>query len=82
MSHLILVSIGFGNVIMGDRTVAIISPNSPPMKRLQEEAKSKGQLIDAAQDRRRGALVVTDRHHLILSTIGVEILSQRLLAGA
>ncbi len=82
MSHPILVRIDFGNVIMGERSVAIISPDSPPMKRLQEEAKSKDQLIDATKGCRIGALMMTDRHHLILSTIGVEILSQRLLAGA
>jgi len=82
MSHPILVRIDFGNVTVGERTVDIISADSPPVKRLPEEAKSKDQLIDTTEGCRTGALLVTDRHHLILSTIGVEILSQRLLAGA
>jgi hypothetical protein len=75
----ILVNIGFGNVVASARVVAIIIPGSAPMKRLREEAKKRGKLIDATEGRRTRSIIVTDSDHIILSGLQAETITQRFL---
>ncbi len=73
-----LLNIGFGNVVRADRVVAIVNPSSAPMKRLREEARVAGKLVDATQGRRTRAIVITDSDHIILSAIQAETVAHRL----
>jgi hypothetical protein len=75
----ILVNIGFGNVIASARVIAIITPASAPMKRLREEARKRGKLIDATEGRRTRSIIVTDSDHIILSALQAETITQRFL---
>lgn len=77
-----MLNVGFGNMVAIDRIVAIVSPESAPMKRLREEAKNAKKLIDATQGRRTRSLIITDSDHLILSAVQVETLSNRFANGA
>ena len=77
-----LINIGFGNVVVAERIVAVILPSSSPARRLKDDAKNEGRLVDATQGRRTRSLIVTDSHHVILSAVQVEPLPQRLSAGA
>ncbi|AEH50162.1 DUF370 domain-containing protein [Pseudothermotoga thermarum] len=72
-----LINIGFGNVISGDRVIAIVNPESAPLKRLKEEAKEEGKLIDATYGRKTRAILITDSNHIILSAIQPETIAQR-----
>lgn len=72
-----LVNIGYGNMVMASKVVAILSPESAPMRRLKEEAKERKMLIDATQGRKTRALIITDSDHVILSAVQVETLMQR-----
>lgn len=72
-----LINIGFGNVLMASRIVAILSPASAPMKRLKEEARQNHKLLDATQGRRTRAIIVTDSDHVILSAVQPETVAQR-----
>ncbi len=74
-----LINIGFGNVVSAEKVVAIVSPESSPMKRLREEARGKGKLIDATQGRKTRAIIITDSDHIILSAIQAETIVQRFL---
>jgi len=65
---------------VSSRVVAIVSPQSAPMKRLKEEARSAGKLIDATQGRRTRSIVITDSDHVILSAIQAETIAQRFAA--
>lgn len=76
MSHR-LVHIGFGNMVVADRVVAIISPSSAPIKRLREEAREAGLLVDATQGRKTRAILVMDSKHVIISAIQPETISGR-----
>lgn len=71
------VNIGFGNVVMSSRVLAVIQPSSAPIKRLKEEAREAGKLIDATQGRRTRSIIITDSNHVILSAIQVETMAQR-----
>ena len=73
----VLVNIGFGNVVSVSRVVAIITPGSSPMKRLRDEAKKRGKLIDATEGRRTRSIIVTDSDHIILSALQTETITQR-----
>ncbi|MGD8627797.1 MAG: DUF370 domain-containing protein [bacterium] len=73
-----LISIGFGNVVASDKIVAIITPGSSPIRRLKDQAKKKGKLVDATQGRRTRSIIVTDSDHVVLSAIGCETITQRL----
>lgn len=75
-----LLNIGFGSTVIADRVVAIVSPNSAPMKRLKDEAKEDKRLVDATHGRRTRAIIVTDSNHVILSAIQSETISQRFAA--
>ncbi|MEJ2656124.1 MAG: DUF370 domain-containing protein [Desulfobacterales bacterium] len=72
-----LLNIGFGNTVVAERVVAIVSPNSAPMKRLKDEAKEERRLIDATQGRRTRSIIVMDSNHIVLSAIQAETISQR-----
>ncbi|HOJ87954.1 MAG TPA: DUF370 domain-containing protein [Pseudothermotoga sp.] len=72
-----LINIGFGNVISGDRVIAIVNPESAPLKRLKDEAKDEGKLIDATYGRKTRAILITDSNHIILSAIQPETIAQR-----
>lgn len=77
----ILVNIGFGNVVSASRVIAIVTPGSAPMKRLREEARRQGRLVDATEGRRTRSIIVTDSDHIILSALQVETITQRFLEG-
>lgn len=72
-----LINIGFGNIVSGDRVVAIVSPESAPIKRIVQEARDKGLLIDATCGRRTRAVIITDSDHIILSAILTETIAGR-----
>ncbi len=73
-----MLNIGFGNTVVSDRVVAVVSPASAPMKRLREEAKVNSRLIDATQGRRTRSIIITDSNHVVLSAIQAETISQRM----
>lgn len=73
-----LVNIGFGNMVSGSRIIAIVSPESAPIKRIMQEARDRGMLIDATYGRRTRAVIVTDSDHIILSAIQPETVAHRL----
>ena len=73
-----LINIGFGNMVSAERTVAVISPDSAPVKRLIREAEDKGLLVNATYGRRTRAVIVMDSKHVILSAITPEKLAVRL----
>jgi regulator of extracellular matrix RemA (YlzA/DUF370 family) len=77
----VLVNIGFGNVVATSRVVAVVTPASSPMKKLREEAKKTGRLIDATEGRRTRSMIVTDSNHIILSALQAETITQRLTGG-
>ncbi|MFH0845012.1 MAG: DUF370 domain-containing protein [Pseudomonadota bacterium] len=72
-----LVNIGFGNSVVSKRVVAIISPNTAPIKRLKDEARQEKRLIDATHGRRTRSVIITDSNHIILSAIQSETIAQR-----
>lgn len=72
-----LVNVGFGNMVAIDRVIAIVDPGSAPMKRLKDEAKQAGKLIDATNGRRTRSIIVTDSDHIVLSAIQTETIAQR-----
>ena len=74
-----LVNIGFGNMVSANRMVAIVSPESAPIKRIIQDAKEKGTLIDATHGRRTRAVVITDSDHIILTYLQSETLANRIL---
>ncbi|MBE7000071.1 MAG: DUF370 domain-containing protein [Clostridia bacterium] len=73
-----LVNIGFGNMVSANRMIAIISPESAPIKRMIQEAREKGMLIDASCGRRTRAVLMSDSGHVILSAIQSETIANRL----
>ena len=72
-----LINIGFGNMVSAVRLVAIVSPESAPIKRIIQDAKERGMLIDATYGRRTRAVIVTDSGHVILSAIQPETIANR-----
>ena len=72
-----LISLGFNNVVVKDRIVAVVSPDAAPMKRLKNEAKRNNKLIDATSGRRTRAVIVTDSDHVILASIQPDTIAQR-----
>ena len=77
----ILVNIGFGNVVASAKVVAIVTPGSAPMKRMREEARKEGKLVDATQGRRTRSIIITDSNHIILSALQAETITQRFIEG-
>lgn len=74
-----LVNVGFGNYVLASRVVAIVNPTSSPMRRLRDDAKAEGRLVDVSQGRKTRAILVTDSNHVILSAISADTLGQRML---
>ncbi len=72
-----LLNIGFGSTVVADRIVAIVQPNSAPMKRLRDEAKDNKRLVDTTQGRKTRAMIIMDSNHVVLSAIQAETISQR-----
>ncbi len=72
-----LINIGFGNSIVSERVIAIVSPASAPMKRLKDEARDSGRLVDATQGRRTRSIIIMDSNHVVLSAIQAETIAQR-----
>ena len=76
-----LLNIGYGNVVSAARVVVVVSPDSAPMKRLKDDARDRGKLVDATQGRRTRSILVTDTDHVILSALSAETLAERLETG-
>ncbi len=76
-----LVNIGFGNIVSANRIIAIVSPESAPIKRIVAEARDRGSLIDATYGRRTRAVIITDSDHVILSAVHPETVANRLYRG-
>lgn len=72
-----LVNIGFGNVISAQRVVAVVGPGSLPIKKMREEAKGRGKLVDATEGRKTRSIIITDSDHVVLSALQVETITQR-----
>ncbi|MCI5905170.1 MAG: DUF370 domain-containing protein [Oscillospiraceae bacterium] len=73
-----LINIGFGNMISASRLITIVSPESAPIKRIIQDAKDKGMLIDATYGRRTRAVIIMDSDHVILSAVQPETVAGRL----
>lgn len=73
-----LLNIGFGNMVSSDRLIAIVSPDSAPIKRMIQESREKGLLIDGTYGRRTRAVILMDSDHVILSAIQPETIANRL----
>lgn len=73
-----LINIGFGNIVSANRLVAIVSPESAPIKRIIQEARDRGMLIDATYGRRTRAVIITDSDHVILSAVQPETVANRM----
>ena len=72
-----LINIGWGNMVSASRLVAIVSPESAPIKRIMQDAKEQGTLIDATYGRRTRAVILTDSDHVILSALQPETVANR-----
>jgi regulator of extracellular matrix RemA (YlzA/DUF370 family) len=75
-----LINIGFGNIVSANRIISIVSPESAPIKRIIQEARDRGMLIDATYGRRTRAVIITDSDHIILSAVQPETVAHRLVA--
>lgn len=73
-----LINIGFGNMVSSNRLVAVVSPESAPIKRIVQDAKEKGMLVDATHGRRTRAVIVTDSGHIILTYLQAETVANRM----
>ncbi|MDQ0416464.1 hypothetical protein SAMN04487866_11026 [Thermoactinomyces sp. DSM 45891] len=73
-----LINIGFGNIVSANRIISIVSPDSAPIKRIIQEARERGVLIDATYGRRTRAVIITDSDHVVLSAVQPETVAHRL----
>ena len=73
-----LINIGFGNIVSANRIVTIVSPESAPIKRIIQDARDKGSLIDATYGKRTRAVIITDSDHVVLSAVQPETVAARL----
>ncbi|MEL7601766.1 MAG: DUF370 domain-containing protein [Bacillota bacterium] len=73
-----LINIGFGNIVSANRLLAIVSPDSAPIKRIVQEARERGRLIDATYGRRTRAVIMMDSGHVVLSAVQPETVAHRL----
>ena len=73
-----LIPIGYGSVVSAERLVAVVSPESAPVKRIVQDARDRGMLIDATYGRRCKAVIITDSDHIVLSAISPETIGNRL----
>lgn len=74
-----LLNVGFGGTVVADEVIAILSPNSAPMKRLRDDARDENRLIDATHGRRTRSIIITKTNHIVLSAMQAETISQRFL---
>ena len=74
-----LINIGFANMVSANRLVAIVSPESAPIKRIIQDARESGSLIDATYGRRTRAVIITDSDHIILSAVQPETVANRIV---
>ncbi len=72
------INIGFGNIVSSDRLIAVVSPESAPIKRIVQDARDNGKLIDATYGRRTRAVIIMDSEHVILSSVQPETVAGRL----
>ena len=77
-----LINIGFGSMVSAARLLAVVSPNSAPVKRLIQEARDRGMLIDASYGHKTKAVIIMDTDHLILSAVEPEVILERAEAQA
>ncbi|HBI74018.1 MAG TPA: hypothetical protein DDY59_12645 [Lachnospiraceae bacterium] len=73
-----LINVGFGNMVSSNKIVAIVSPESAPIKRIIQEARERGSLIDATYGRRTRAVIIMDSGHVVLSALQPETVAHRL----
>ena len=73
-----VISIGYGNIVAADRVVALVSPDSAPVKRLVQDAREAGRVIDVSCGRRTRAVIITDSDHVILSAVQAATIANRL----
>jgi len=73
-----LIHIGFGNMVVAERIIAIVQPASSPVRRLKDDARANGRLIDATQGRKTRSIIITDSNHIILSAIQTETITSRI----
>lgn len=76
-----LINIGFGNIVSANRIIAIVSPESAPIKRIITDSRERGQLIDATYGRRTRAVIITDSSHVVLSAIQPETIAHRFVGN-
>ncbi len=72
------INIGYGNIVSAERIIAIVSPDSAPIRRLIQESRDKGKLIDSTYGRRTRAVIITDSEHVILSSVQPETMANRI----
>ena len=72
------INIGFGNLVSVQRLIAVVSPDSAPVKRLVQESRDRGMLIDATYGRKTASVLIMDRDHVVLSALAAERLAPRL----
>jgi extracellular matrix regulatory protein A len=72
-----IINLGFNNIVVKDKIVAVVSPDAAPIKRLKEEARQNRKLIDATSGRRTRAVIITESDHVILAGIQPETIAQR-----
>lgn len=77
MSNPTLLNIGYGNLVVSSRVIAIVVPSAAPMKRLRDEAAKRGKLVDSTQGRRTRSIIIMDDDHVILSAINPETIASR-----
>jgi regulator of extracellular matrix RemA (YlzA/DUF370 family) len=77
----VLLNIGYGNMVVASRVIAIVSPQAAPMKRLRDEAFGRGKLVDVTHGRRTRSIIITDSDHVILSAINPDTIASRLVPG-
>ena len=75
-----LINIGFGNIVSANRIISIVSPESAPIKRIIQEARERGMLIDATYGRRTRAVIIADSDHVILSSVQPETVAHRVIS--
>ena len=73
-----LINIGFGSLVSAERLVAVVSPDSAPIKRMVQEARERGALVDASYGRRTRAVLLMDNDHLVLSALQPETIAGRI----
>ena len=81
MESIQLIKIGFGNIVSANRVIAIVSPESAPIKRIITDARDRGQLVDATYGRRTRAVIITDSSHVVLSAIQPETVAHRFVVS-